>query len=108
MQARLALLAIAGDPLAGAAQADAGGVRRCSDRPALLDHPARELAPSIPTESGVTVELHPESSLDWGAWQLPASREARMNQRPQELQLAASLFPARRSRNQGRSDGLSA
>jgi hypothetical protein len=28
---------------------------------------------------GVTVELHPCASLDWVAWQLPASKEARMN-----------------------------
>jgi hypothetical protein len=38
-----------------------------------------EQAATVRAGPRVTVELHPVTSLDWGAWQLPASKEARMN-----------------------------
>src|SRR5207248_1219196 len=74
-------------PLARAAQADTSGLSRRRQRPSLNDNPPRQTTPALPTESRVTVKPHPVSSLDWGAWQLPASKETRMNQRAQELHL---------------------
>src|SRR3954468_13365614 len=84
---------IATHPLARAAHTDASGLGRRGQRPALTHDPLREPAPTMPTESRVTVKLHPASSLDWGAWQLPASKETRMNQRAQELQRARTPRP---------------
>src|SRR5438876_3705892 len=66
-ESRLALQAVAAYPLASAAHADAGGLGRSPQRPSLDDNPFGQLAPATPAECRVTVELHPVSSLDWGA-----------------------------------------
>jgi hypothetical protein len=63
-QAGLALGLEATDPLAGGALADFGGRGRLSQRPLLLDDPLAEQTPLLQAERGVTVELHPVSSLD--------------------------------------------
>jgi hypothetical protein len=67
VQAPLALQAVATDPLAAAAHADAGCLGRRPQRPTFEHDPLGELSPAAPAESRVTVELHPGSSLDWGA-----------------------------------------
>ena len=87
---RLAREAVALGPFAGAAHAHTRRCRRRRQCPALHHDAPRELAASAPTENRVTVKPHPVSSLDWGAWQLPASKGARMNQRAQELHLDVS------------------
>src|SRR5438876_5132817 len=78
-QASIALQAVATRPFARAAHADAGVLGRRLQRPSLDDHPFGQLPPAAPAECRVTVELHPVSSLDWGALQPSAS--TRMNQR---------------------------
>src|SRR3989442_372726 len=69
-QPELALGAVTPDPLAGAADADFGGLGRLRQRPSLLDHPTAQLPTSIQTESRVSVQVHPVSSL--GLSRLPA------------------------------------
>jgi hypothetical protein len=64
-ESRLALAAVAAHPLASAAHADAGGLRRRLQRPSLDHDPFRQPTPAVPAEGGVTVQLHPVSSLDW-------------------------------------------
>jgi hypothetical protein len=48
-----------GDPVAGV---EGGGAAQEADR-----HPFCQPTPAVPAECGVTVELHPVPSLDWGA-----------------------------------------
>src|SRR5271169_21457 len=50
-------------PLASTADADTGGLGRRRQRPSLNNHPLGQTAPTTPTESRVTVKLHPVSSL---------------------------------------------
>src|SRR5215471_5300361 len=66
-QTHLALQAKAANPLPPAPDADPRSRRSSSDRPTLHDNTPSKLLPTLPAESGVTVKLHPVSSLDWGA-----------------------------------------
>src|ERR1019366_3927707 len=89
-QTELALCSVAPDPLARTAHANRGGRGRLGQRPTLLNHATAKLPAPFQTERSVSVKVHPVSSLDWGAWQLPASKGTRMDQRTQELQLGAA------------------
>jgi hypothetical protein len=62
-QASLAVGAEALNPLAGRATADLGGPGRLAQRPIVLDDPPTQQAALVQAESGVTVQLHPASSL---------------------------------------------
>src|SRR5581483_2261051 len=89
-QPLLALLAIAAPPLRDRSHADAGGLGRRRQRPALpLDPPDRQQT-TMRAGPRVTVKHHPGSLLGAGCLAAPASKAARMEQRSQELQLAAS------------------
>lgn len=69
----------AAQPLARRPLADAGGLGRRRQRPALLfDAPDQELA-TVRAGASVSVELHPVSSLNLGGSAPPAFKEARMN-----------------------------
>jgi hypothetical protein len=60
---RLAFLAEAPNPFTGRPLADVGGRGRLGQRPPLIDHTPAEQAPLVQSERGVTVQLHPVSSL---------------------------------------------
>src|SRR6266540_133106 len=62
-QTRLALLAPALQPAVGRPLANAGGLGRRRQRPALALDPLNEQLPTLRTGAGVTVQLHPVSSL---------------------------------------------
>src|ERR1700740_1716740 len=62
-QPELALGAVTPDPLAGAADADFGGLGCLRQRPSLLNNSTAQLPTSIQTESRVSVQIHPVSSL---------------------------------------------
>src|SRR5207244_10523106 len=88
-QAPLALEPVPAHPFARAADADTGGLGRRLQRPTLDDHPLGQPSPTTPTERRVTVKPHPDLLLGAeSAWQPSASKEARMDQRAQELHLA--------------------
>ncbi len=55
------------------------GLGRLRQRPAVLDNATHHHRPAFRPELGVSVELHPESSLGLGGLTPPASKEARMN-----------------------------
>jgi len=81
-QAALALEPIPAHPLARAADADPRSRGRRRQRPTLDDHPLGQPPPTTPTERRVTVKPHPDLLLGAeSAWQPPASKEARMDQR---------------------------
>jgi hypothetical protein len=62
-QAQLALGPLTAHPLRGRALAHLGGRGRRAERPRLLDNAPAKLATLDQTESGVSVKLHPVSSL---------------------------------------------
>ena len=62
-QPELAFHAVAPDPLAGAADADFGGLGRLRQRPSLINYSPAQLPTTIQTECSVSVEVHPVSSL---------------------------------------------
>src|SRR5262245_40327757 len=75
-QPGLTLFAIALGPLAGGALAHLGGRGRRAERPTLLDNPPRQSPARIQTESGVSVDLHPVTSLGLSRLEhLSASKE---------------------------------
>ena len=51
--------AIATSPLTSTTHTDAGGLSRRPHRPALINDAASKLSPTAPTESRVTVQIHP-------------------------------------------------
>src|SRR5664279_5430876 len=59
----LSLGAVAAHPLAGAADADAGGLGRLRHRPLVINHSAAELSSAFQTERRVSVQIHSVSSL---------------------------------------------
>jgi len=63
-EASFAGRSIPANPLARAPFAHTGRPSSCRDRPAIAHDPLGEQPPAIPTESRVTVKLHPVSSLD--------------------------------------------
>src|SRR5204862_4863909 len=96
-QAALALEPIPAHPLARAADADPRSRGRRRQPPTLDDHPLGQPPPTTPTERRVTVKPHPDLLLGAeSAWQPPASKEARMDQRAQELHLGRSPRPSSR------------
>src|SRR5207253_5405333 len=86
-EAGLALLAVAAGPLAGGALADLGGRGRLGQRPTVIDDAPGELAALLQTELGVSVELHPVSSLWLVASNTPSLQGGPDEQRAQELHL---------------------
>jgi hypothetical protein len=68
----------AGQPLGGGALAHSGGLGRLRERP-LSFEAAYEQASAFRAGTGITVQLHPVSSLIWVASAPPAFKEARMN-----------------------------
>ena len=62
-QPELPLGPVAADPLARAADADFGGRGRLRHRPLLFDDPAAKQAALVQAEGGVSVKVHPVSSL---------------------------------------------
>src|SRR4029078_13464275 len=64
VQPELALDAIAPHPLARAADADFGGLCPLRQRPLQLEPPTAEQSPLAQTQSRVSVQSHPVSSLE--------------------------------------------
>src|SRR5438309_983144 len=62
-QPELALDSITPHPLAGAADADFGGLGRLRPRPRFLHYPPAQLPTPIQTERSISVKVHPVSSL---------------------------------------------
>jgi hypothetical protein len=62
-EAGLALGHVAGDPLAGGRLADFGGLGRLRQRPTLLDDALGQQPALVQAERGVSVKLHPVTSL---------------------------------------------
>jgi hypothetical protein len=77
-QARLSLGSPAGEPLGGGAPAHSGGLGRLREQP-LSFEALYEQAPAFRAGTGITVQLHPVSSLSLGGSTPPAFKEARMN-----------------------------
>jgi hypothetical protein len=71
-QARLALGLIAGNPLAGGRLAHLGGLGRLGERLISFDQSVNEEPALVQTERGVSVELHPVSSLRLGGVDTPS------------------------------------
>src|SRR5437588_6048787 len=71
-QPELAILAVAGDPLTRAADADFGGRGRLRQRPVLLDDPSAEQAAFVQAEGSVSVKVHSVSSLGLGRLAAPS------------------------------------
>src|SRR5262249_53541683 len=80
-QALLALVVVAGQPLAGRAHAHARGLGRLRERPAPLLDSLDDQQPAVQTGARVAVQLHPVTSLGLVGVIPPASKEARMEQR---------------------------
>src|SRR5204862_653362 len=78
-QAGLALCAPAVPPLARRSLADAGGLGRRHQRPALLFYALDQELAAVRAGAGVSVKSHPVSSLLLGGSTSPAFKEARMN-----------------------------
>src|SRR6266516_6262888 len=97
-QATLPLDSVPVHPFARAAEADTGSLGRSGQGPSLNNHPLGQPSPATPTERRVTVKPHPDLLLGAeSAWQPSASKEARMDQPPQELQLGRHQTASRRS-----------
>jgi hypothetical protein len=75
----ISLSAPAVQPLAGRALADAGGLGRHHQRPVLLFDALDQQLAAVRAGAGVSVDLHPVSSLLLGGSTPPAFKEARMN-----------------------------
>src|SRR5207247_9784754 len=78
---RLSLLRPGLEPAVGRALADAGGLGRRHQRPPLALDPLDEQPPALRAGAGVTVQLHPVSSLGLVASAPPASKETRISHR---------------------------
>jgi hypothetical protein len=78
-QTRPALLTPAPQPAPDRSLCDAGGLGRRRHTPALLTNPLDQQPAAIRTGAGITVKLHPVSSLELVVSQLPASKGARMS-----------------------------
>ena len=78
-EAGFALAPVATDPLRAGPLAHSGGLGRLRERPALFNDAADHDCPALWAEGGVSVQLHPVSSLELGGFDTPASKEARMN-----------------------------
>ena len=87
-QPGLALGSVTTHPLAGAADTDSGGLGRLVTVRSPSDNTPAELPTAFQTERRVSVQIHPVSSFGTEvAWQLSASKGARMDQPTQELHL---------------------
>jgi hypothetical protein len=62
-QTLLAFQPVAANPLPRTTHADPGGLGRRGQRPTINKHPHSKRAPATPTESRVSVKLHPVTSL---------------------------------------------
>ena len=71
-QPQLAFGPVAGDPLGGGSLAHLGGLGRLAERPSLLNNSSREPAALVQAERGVSVELHPATSLSLGGLSTPS------------------------------------
>src|SRR6266849_7855764 len=86
-QTQLAFLAEAAPPLRDRTHAHASGLGRRRERPTLSRNPLNRQATAVRTGPRVSVQLHPDPLLGAGRLAAPASKETRMEQRSQELQL---------------------
>jgi hypothetical protein len=66
VETELAAGAIASDPLASGRLAHFGGLGRLRERPTLLDDTSNQDATPLQAERGVSVQLHPDTSLRLG------------------------------------------
>jgi hypothetical protein len=98
-QARLPLGAIAPNPLATGALAHSGGFGRLRERLPLLDDAPAHHQPAPRTEPGVSVELHPVSSLGLVASTPPSLEGGPDEQRSQEQELQLGLILLRERRH---------
>src|SRR5256884_4793190 len=88
-RARLALVAPPAQPLGRCPLADAGGLGRRPQRPALALDPCDDQPSAIRTGARVSVELHPVSSLVLGGFDTPSLQGGPDEQRGEELELVA-------------------
>ncbi len=86
-QPELALCSIATNPLSSAADADFGGLGRLRQRPGSSTTRSQSSRRLFRLSAALACRFIRCPPWDWGAWQLPASKGARMNQPTQELQL---------------------
>ncbi len=86
-QPDLALGAVAIDPLARSALAHLGGLGRLAERPPLPNYAPGEPQALLRCEGGVTVELHPVTSLGLGGFDTPSLQGGPDEQRGQVLHL---------------------
>src|SRR6266571_1748604 len=78
-QTLLAFLAVPAPPLRDRAHAHAGGLGRRRKRPTLLRNPLDRQAAAVRTGPRISVQRHPDPSLELVAWQLQPPRRPGWN-----------------------------